>query len=186
MQLKLLFILGLLAAGSSQAQQAPALDPNGIIVRSVQHLALNPVLLRAVRNQNTEDLTPQLIAERDREWQAQDQLAGLKWMLQENTAGRFLRRVVETSGLFSEAFLTDRRGANVAAFPPTSDYYQGDEDKWRLAFEQGRIQVADIGLDASTGTEAIQVSAPLIHRGETIGVLIVAIDTKSLTAGEAR
>jgi hypothetical protein len=146
-------------------------------VRTVQHMALNPLLIRAVRQQNASGLTPEEIARRDKAWRATKELTPFKLSLQTSAAGRFLKAQVQRSTSFNEAFLTDNQGANVAAFPATSDYWQGDEDKWSNSFNggNGRIFVGTLELDESTNTVAAQVSAPVLDRGKTIGVLVVGV-----------
>ena len=89
-------------------------------IRTVQHMALNPTLVRAVRHQNAADLNAEEIAQRDRAWQQTNEITQFKWSLQQSKAGRLLRRHVEGNPSINEAFLTDQRGANVAAFPATS------------------------------------------------------------------
>jgi hypothetical protein len=39
-------------------------------IRTVRHMALNPLLIRAVRQQNASGLTPDEIARRDKAWRA--------------------------------------------------------------------------------------------------------------------
>ena len=145
--------------------------------RTVRHLALNPLLVRAVREQNARGLTLEEIKRRDAEWRSSDDSAPFKLSLMNSEAGRFLRSVVERSTSFNEAFLTDNQGANVATYPLTSDYWQGDEEKWSGSFNggQGRVIEGPLELDSSTQTYAVQVSAPVLDRGRTIGVLVVGV-----------
>ena len=65
----------------------------------------------------------------------------------------------------------------MAAFPATSDYMQGDEEKWSASFNggDGRVFIGSLELDESTNTVAAQVSAPVLDRGNTIGVLVVGV-----------
>lgn len=146
-------------------------------IRTVQHMALNPLLVRAVRQQNASGLTAEEITRRDKAWRATKELTPFKLSLQTSPAGRFLKRQVERSTSFNEAFLTGNQGANVAAYPATSDYWQGDEDKWTDSFNggNGRIYIGALALDESTNTVAAQVSAPVLDRGKTIGVLVVGV-----------
>jgi C4-dicarboxylate-specific signal transduction histidine kinase len=146
-------------------------------IRAVQHMALHPMLVRAVRRQNAENISPAEIAERDRAWRDSNGLTEIMWSMQQSKAGRVLRRRVEEDDALNEAFLTDGQGANVAAFPPTSDYFQGDEEKWSESFNggAGRIFLGPIEHDESTGVDAVQVSAPVIDNGRTIGVLVVGV-----------
>ena len=152
-------------------------------VRTVQHLALNPSMVRAVRRQNAEKISMSEIQERDRAWQ-EDTDAQFKWTLQQNAPGRFLRRHVGDNASFNEAFLTDNQGANVAAFPPTSDYFQGDEEKWTASYNggQGRVFIGPLEFDESTKVYAVQISAPVLDKGATIGVLVVGVTLDYLDA----
>ena len=153
-------------------------------VRTVQHMALNPVLVHAVRSQNLGALSLELIKERDAEWRESKGITPFKRSLQTNNAGRFLRGTIERLQSLNEAFLTDNQGANVAAFPATSDYWQGDEEKWTASFNggAGRVFVGELELDESTQTYAVQISAPVIDRGTTIGVLVVGVTIDYLEA----
>ena len=155
-------------------------------IRTVQHMALNPILIRAARAQNSQGLSMQVITQRDDQWRATKELTPLKIELQGNAAGRFLRENVRRLEAINEAFLTDAQGANVAAFPPTSDYWQGDEDKWSESFNEGdgRIHVGAIELDESTQAYAAQISAPVFDRGRTIGVLVVGVTVNYLEERE--
>lgn len=151
-------------------------------IRTVQHMALNPLLVRAVRQQNASGLTADVIARREKAWRATKELTPFKLSLQTSPAGQFLKQQVQRSTSFNEAFLTDSQGANVAAFPATSDYWQGDEEKWIAAFNggDGRIYIGGLELDESTNTVAAQVSAPVLDRGKTIGVLVVGVTVNYL------
>ncbi len=146
-------------------------------IRTVQHMALNPLLVRAVRQQNATGLTQEEIARRDKAWRATKEMTPFKLSLQTSPAGRFLKSQVQRSTSFNEAFLTDNQGANVAAYPATSDYWQGDEEKWSESFNggNGRVYIGALELDESTNTVAAQVSAPVLDRGRTIGVLVVGV-----------
>ena len=165
------------ATGQPQISESELEELLKVKVRTVQHMALNPLLVRAVRQQNAAGLTPEEIARRDKAWRSTEELTPFKLSLQTSPAGRFLREQVQRSTSFNEAFLTDDQGANVAAFPATSDYWQGDEDKWIESFNggDGRIFIGALELDESTNTVAAQISAPVLDRGVTIGVLVVGV-----------
>lgn len=181
MRFTALILAALLAPGLAVAQEDIDQDELEKLlrakVRTVQHMALNPVLIQAVRRQNAEKLDLNNIKQRDDDWKGAKNLTPFMRSLQENTAGKMLRRYVNRNPFLNEAFLTDNQGANVAAFPATSDYWQGDEEKWTESFNdgEGQIFVGPLERDESTNTVAVQVSAPLYHQGETIGVLVVGV-----------
>lgn len=146
-------------------------------IRTVRHMALNPVLIDAVRRQNDSGIGLEEIKKRDDEWRKTKELTQLKRELGQNKAGKLLTNYVTRNDALNEAFLTDNQGANVAAFPPTSDYWQGDEEKWSESFNggDGRVFVGPLEYDESTKTTAVQISMPMLHFGETIGVLVVGV-----------
>ena len=91
-----------------------------------------------------------------------------EWLRQKNK---------EAQGRYPEAFLCDNQGANVAVSKLTSDYWQGDEDKWIKSFNNGNGKVffGDPEFDQSSQAMQIQVSVPVLDGGKTIGVLVVGV-----------
>ncbi len=188
----LLIILATLPASLlAQEQDAPSQEELkqllGTKIRSVQHMALNPTVIRATRRQNSEKVSLDEIKKRDGDWKSTKELTHFKRSLQENDAGRFLKRVIGLNKSFNEAFVTDNKGANVAAFPATSDYWQGDEEKWTASYNKGigQIFIGPLEFDDSTKTYAVQISAPLYDRGATIGVLVVGVTLDYLKGKQA-
>ena len=181
MRLTALILTALLAPGMVAAQDDIDHDEIEKLlatkVRTVQHMALNPQLIQAVRRQNAQKISLNDVKKLDDDWKGTDDLTPFKRSLQQNSAGKLLKRYVSRNPFLNEAFLTDNQGANVAAFPATSDYWQGDEEKWTESFNEGtgKIFVGPLERDESTNTVAVQVSAPLFHQGETIGVLVVGV-----------
>lgn len=176
--------MGMLAFGGVTqvvAQQEPdrqeILDRLEGKLRGVRHISFHPVIVRAVRSQNDEQLSMETIQQRDSEWRSAQQENALQRSIGHSRASQVLKAVVERNADFNEAFATDNQGANVAMFPVTSDYWQGDEDKWINSFNDGdgKLWIGDVELDESTGTAAVQVSVPILDQGETIGVLVIGI-----------
>ena len=95
---------------------------------------------------------------------------------------RYFQRRVENNTAIDEVFLTDNKGANVAAFPPTSDYWQGDEEKFTLSYNngEGRVFIGPLEFDDSTGKTQVQISAPIISDRKTIGVLVLGVSVDYL------
>lgn len=180
----LILLLPVMATANEDYDQEELKALLGVKVRTVQHLALNPTMIRAVRRQNAEKVSMAEIQERDRAWQEDGDDEQFKWTLQQNSAGRSLSRHVSENATFNEAFLTDNQGANVAAFPPTSDYYQGDEEKWTASYNagDGRVFIGALEYDDSTKVYAVQISAPVLDKGATIGVLVVGVTLDYLDA----
>ncbi|MFC1664563.1 PDC sensor domain-containing protein [Pseudomonadota bacterium] len=180
--------------GFAQQQSEPRKISQGeleellkVKTRTVQHMALNPTLINAVLAQNNKTLTLDEIKKRDEKWKATSkskEFMPLKLQLENNPAGRLLKKTVTKNSAFNEGFLTDNQGANVANFPPTSDYWQGDEEKWLASFNagEGKIFIGPVEFDESTNSYAAQISAPVYHRGNTVGVLVMGVTISYLDA----
>jgi len=179
-----LLVLSLLIGVSGAYAEVPEITDKevqelvGTKVRMVQALARHPALVDAVRGQNEEHMSEEEILKRDNEWKSSNERYSLKMRLQRTEAGDLLRKFVARNDSFNEAFLTDNQGANVAAFPPTSDYWQGDEEKWTASFNdgQGKIFIGPPEFDDSTKSYAVQVSAPVSIDERTVGVLVVGVN----------
>jgi hypothetical protein len=147
--------------------------------KTVQAIARHSLVVGAVEQQNKARLSRTEIAERDRAWQVDAEMTGFKQSMMESPIGAYLRAKVEGRSLiYNEAIVTDAKGANVACFPASSDYWQGDEDKFVKAFNngEGAVYVGPVQLDESTQTESAQIAVPVRNaKGQAIGVLIMGI-----------
>jgi hypothetical protein len=152
----------------------PLLVPD---IRAVQALANNPILREAVKAQNAKGATLERIKQLDDAWKKTKELTPFKRSLQEGNAGTLLKQTVTLNPSYGELFLTDNQGANVAAFPATSDYWQGDEEKFTESFKDGgRIFVGPVEYDDSSKSVSIQISAPVFdENNRVIGVLVAGI-----------
>ena len=185
---KILFALLLLAPGLIHAQDAELSqqeieDLLGVKIRFATHMAFNPEVISAVEKQNDQALPLSEIKKRDEEWKnAGGKPTALIREITRNDVAKYFQRRVENNSAIDEVFLTDNKGANVAAYPPTSDYWQGDEEKFTLSFNEGngKIFIGPLELDESTGKTQVQISAPILEEDETIGVLILGVSVDYL------
>lgn len=154
-------------------------------IRFATHMAFQPNIIRAVEAQNSQQLSLAKIKERDEMWVGAS--GGSNSLIREithNDIARYLQRRVENNAAIDEVFITDNQGANVAAYPPTSDYWQGDEGKWTSSFNDGNgtIFIGPLEQDASTNKTLVQISAPIVSNDETIGVLIMGVSVDYISA----
>jgi hypothetical protein len=154
-------------------------------IRFATHMAFQPNIIRAVEAQNGQQLSLAKIKERDEMWVGAN--GGSNSLIREithNDIARYLQRRVENNAAIDEVFITDNQGANVAAYPPTSDYWQGDEGKWTSSFNDGNgtIFIGPLEQDASTNKSQVQISAPIVSNDETIGVLIMGVSVDYISA----
>lgn len=89
--------------------------------------------------------------------------------------------------IYNEFFITDNQGANVATYPLSTDYWQGDEDKWIKSFNNGKgqVYVSPIAYDESVQDYSIQVSIPIYDENKnTIGILVSGINLNYVQLSE--
>jgi len=182
MYIKFLLLFFLFTPGVLLAQEdlSKALIENllDVKIRFASHMAYNPLVIRAVEAQNNQQLPLAEIKKRDESWVNKTGSSNaLIRRITNNEVAKYLRRRVENNSAIDEVFVTDNQGANVAAYPPTSDYWQGDEDKWSSSFNDGNgvVFIGPLEADESTNKTLVQISAPIISDEETIGVLVLGV-----------
>jgi hypothetical protein len=173
-------------AASSVASFAPvagAADPAPAKVVAlakavVAKLGTAPEVVKAVKAQNANGTSLADVQAFDRKWMATPGVADFMKALIDSACGTYLRKVQAYAPYYSEIFVTDKLGANVAMTGKTSDYWQGDEPKFTESWKAGAgvVFVSDIGFDKSTQTYVVHVSVPVKDGGSTIGVLVAGID----------
>ena len=178
----------ILGAGTAHADQYT--DVMTAYARDhVQGWLSQPVLLSAIRNQNAQHsgLSQDRIDEMDRQWRAEVGLAARPIVdpVLNNAASDYLRGQVNGSaGVVTEVFIMDNHGLNVAASDATSDYWQGDEEKFTDTFGKGAgaIHISDIEFDESTQTYQGQVSMTVTdpETGTVIGAVTVGLNAEML------
>ena len=150
-------------------------------LKIIQRYAIDPLIINTVRKQNAKAAEMEKIKQIDKKWMAGEEDKFIKTVLNSN-ASKYLRRKVRSNKLlYSEAFLCDRQGALVGAYPRTSDYWQGDEKKFIDCFNKGnsRVVIGSMEFDKSTKSYSVQVSVPVKDADTTIGVLIVGLKNVS-------
>ncbi|WP_281558476.1 PDC sensor domain-containing protein [Thalassomonas sp. RHCl1] len=158
-------------------------------IAGVEKMGGHPLVVKAVKEQNAKGMSLEEIKKIDQEWRATAELTPFKLSLQQSVIGKFLKRKLELNkAIYSETFLTDNQGANVVAYPATSDYWQGDEKKWTEAFNNGdgKVYVGEVKYDESAQSDATQISVPVKDQGKTIGVLVVGIKLSYIEASKLK
>jgi hypothetical protein len=80
----------------------------------------------------------------------------------------------------------DNHGLNVAQSAVTSDFWQGDEDKWQQSYGDGTgdgaVHISEVEFDESTGVFQSQVSLPIKDpaTGKLIGAITFGVNVQSL------
>ena len=155
----------------------------------LREIAQNPALVSAIMAQNEQSAgyDQAKIDALDQQWRAEVDAAD-KPLINATLgtdASKFLAAAqADSTGLFTEIFATDAKGLNVAQSTITSDYWQGDEDKFTMSFGAGAdaVFLGEIEQDESTQTFQSQVSITVTDpaTGAPIGSITAGIDLSVL------
>jgi len=141
-------------------------------------LGTDPVIVKAVKEENAKGKTLGQIQEKDKTWRATPGIADYMKAIMESECGQHLRTIQKSAPFYAEIFVMDNQGANVAMTDKTSDYWQGDEAKFKKSFNggSGAVFVDNIKFDESSQTYLSQVSVPVKDGGQVIGAVTIGID----------
>jgi hypothetical protein len=151
----------------------------------LREIAANPVIIAAINAQNatTAGYDQAKIDALDRQWRAEVSAAEkplIDATLGSDASHWLLQAQEATGGLFTEIFVMDAKGLNVAQSTVTSDYWQGDEDKFTASYGAGvdAIHLGEIEQDESTQAFQSQVSITIIDvgTGAPIGAITAGVD----------
>lgn len=170
-----------LSAAENEHKQA-ILDQ---VVPQVRAFLTDSRVVSAINAQNARHagMRQARIDELDKQWRAET--ANGSGPLIKSTLGNklsaYLITVQEDSqGLFSEVFVMDAKGLNVGQSGLTSDYWQGDEAKWRETYGKGAdaMLIDDVEFDESSQTFQSQLSLPIIDPTDdtVIGAVTVGVN----------
>ena len=178
---RILCVLSLVMASSLvYAEDAP--ESVKALVPELKTLGTNPVLVTAVKAQNATGMTLDEIKKKDEAWMATSGVDDFMKSLMSSDAAKELSKIEKSKPYFDELFLMDKLGANVAMTNKTSDYWQGDEDKFTGSFNNGAggIDVGKVKFDKSTQAYLVQVSVPVMDGGKAIGAITIGINVDEL------
>jgi hypothetical protein len=118
----------------------------------------------------------------DKKWIAHAGIADYMQALMDSECGKYLRKIQKSDPYYAEIFVMDNQGANVAMTDKTSDYWQGDEDKFKESYKngQGAVHISDVKFDDSTQAYLVQVSVPVKDNDKVIGAITFGIDVDKI------
>lgn len=150
-QLIKLFVVSMtLSAFTLMAEEAPKelFD----IIPQFEKWESDPVLIKAIQQQNAQGMSLTDIQARDEIWRNTSDVDDFMQSMMSNAASKRLLELESSMPFLVELFLMDNQGANVAMTNKTSDYWQGDEAKFKESFKGGvgAVHVGDVEYDDST------------------------------------
>jgi hypothetical protein len=167
----------MLTCGWAVAEEAPQ-KVKDLAHGPLSQLGTDPVIVAAVKAENAKGKTLDQIQSKDEKWKATAGIVDYMQALMDSECGRHLRQIQGSESYFAEIFVMDNLGANVAMTDKTSDYWQGDEAKFKKSYNggQGAIFVDAVNFDDSAQAYLCQVSIPVMDGGKAIGAITFGID----------
>lgn len=160
-----------------------------LVADQIKGWTSNPAIVQAVKAQNEKHagLTQADIDALDQKWRAETEASAkpmIDGLLARDASKKLVAYKNDGAGLFTEIFVMDNKGLNVAQSDATSDYWQGDEAKWKKTFLAGAdgMFIDEVEFDESTQTYQAQVSVSIADpdSGEAIGAITVGVNVELL------
>ncbi|PYF08595.1 hypothetical protein C8J30_11211 [Rhodobacter viridis] len=179
-----LALLALPAQAEDVSQQV-----KGIVEKDLRAWAADPALVAAVMaaNEAHSALSQPQIDSLDAAWKAELDTASRPTIdpILASPVSKALKAQLEASGgRFTEAFVTDNRGLNVAQAGPTSDYWQGDEAKFQETYPKGAdaVYVSEVEFDESSQSYSVQASFTVTDPAtkSPIGMMTVGLNAEMI------
>jgi hypothetical protein len=152
------------------------------ILPELEAWSTDQALIDAVRQQNSQGLTLVTIQERDAVWRATSDVDDFMETLMTSSVAKHMLTLEQSKPYFVEFFLMDNLGANVAMTNKTSDYWQGDEEKFTESFKGGlgSTYMSDVKFDESSQAYLVQVSIPIFDGDKAIGAMTIGVNLDEL------
>lgn len=164
-----------------QAVEAPAKVVE-LAGKTLAAMGSDPVIIAAVKDENRKNKSLDKIKADDKIWSVTPGISPFMKAILESECSKHLRKIKDSQPYYSEIFVMDNKGANVALTNKTSDYWQGDEDKFLKSFNNGKgsVFIDKVKFDDSSQSYLVQVSVPVKDGGKTIGAITFGIDVEKV------
>ncbi|MEQ8968036.1 MAG: hypothetical protein RID91_19625 [Azospirillaceae bacterium] len=179
------FAAFLIAGASTTPSRAAGFES---IVDDIRSWATAPVAVLMIEGQNGrhDGIDQAGILELDRQWRAEaasDDRPLIARIMGNPLSSYLIRVMAESAGLYTEIAVMDANGLNVGQSAVTTDYWQGDEDKFLQTYAKGLDAVHLGEIDTlDDGRRVRQVSMTLADpgTGAAIGAIFVEVDLDEL------
>jgi hypothetical protein len=178
-------ILALVTMFSTLAVDAAEKPPQKVVDLANTTLAKmgsDPVIVKAVKEENAKGKTLDQIKAHDQKWMATAGVADFMKALIDSECGKHVKTIQKSAPYYAEIFVMDNQGANVCMADKTSDYWQGDEAKFKESYKggSGAIFIDNVKFDDSSQAYVSQVSVPVKDGGKVIGAITIGIDVEKV------
>jgi hypothetical protein len=143
----------------------------------LMEFAASREIVESVREQNSEALSIEEIKALDERWMAYDGINRFMMDRISNNCALALWNFQLDHRYVLEIFVMDNQGANVGQTGKTSDFWQGDEAKFKESYKNGTgsIHYGDPEYDESVDELIAQISVPVMSGGRAIGAVTFGI-----------
>ncbi|PKN27952.1 MAG: hypothetical protein CVU64_15030 [Deltaproteobacteria bacterium HGW-Deltaproteobacteria-21] len=174
--------LFIFTAGSAFAAEKAPQKVVDLANSSLVKLGSDPVIVQAVKQENSKGKTLAQIQEMDKKWMATAGIDDFMKAIMDSDCGKHIRTFQKSEPYYAEIFVMDNQGANVAMTDKTSDYWQGDEAKFKESYKggAGAVHIGDVKFDDSTQSYLVQVSIPVKDGDKVIGAITIGVDVDKL------
>lgn len=198
------FFAGIAVAATAVSHAALAVSPetrplgtdliSETVIDDIRDWLMVPLVDTAISAQNIRygNLGQAKIDELDKQWRAQREVDDQPLIAATlgNPLSTYLTQIQAKSlGLFTEIFVMDRNGLNVGQSSVTSDFWQGDEAKYKKTFPvaPGHVFVDEPEYDEDRGIWRAQVNMALTGReaAGNVGVATIEINLTELARRRA-
>lgn len=141
-------------------------------------LGENPVIITAVKKSNARNMSLSEIKKNDERWKKTAGISDFMKPILESDCAKYLRTIQNKMTYIDEIFVMNNKGANVAMTDKTSDYWQGDEAKFKKSFNGGKggTFVDDVEFDESAQAYLVQISVPVKDGDKVIGAVTFGVN----------
>jgi hypothetical protein len=182
---------GLLFSSAAFAADEPVKEVETYVKGNLISWLNDKSVIAAIKAQNAKhaSLTQADVDKLDKQWRAEVDAANKPLIdsVLKNEVSVFLKKKKEeTKGVVSEVFVMDDKGLNVGQSDITSDYWQGDEAKWKKTYSVGPDAVFFDKIEKDESTQALQMQVSISIKdpetGKAIGAVTFGINVDELSS----
>lgn len=182
-----MIVTAVLASGAAASDYVGAIRT--LVEEDMRGWIQSDEIVTAIKEQNktSATLSQSEIDARDLQWRAETE-GGAQPLINAvlgNPLSAYLKEIrAKADGLYTEIFVMDMRGLNVGQSDITSDYWQGDEEKWQGAFGGGAsaVLIDEVEFDDSSQAYQSQVTLAVLDPStrQPIGAITVGVNVDML------
>ncbi|WP_117193820.1 hypothetical protein [Rhizobium terrae] len=177
-----------LPSGTALAEESHVAPMTEYVTGKIKPWLNDAVVISAIKAQNAANakLSDADIQALDKKWRAE--VDGSNRAMIDGVLGNALSKFLveqkdKSGGTVTEMFVMDAKGLNVGQSDVTSDYWQGDEAKFKKSFGAGKDAVFIDGVEKDESSQTLQSQASVTisdEAGTPIGAITVGINVNSL------